>query len=737
MKGFEVIHPMGWDAFGLPAENYAIKTGVHPELSTNENINNFRRQIKSLGFSYDWKREINTSNPEYYKWSQWFFSFLYKQGLAYRKEAWVNWCEKCATVLANEQVVSGKCERCESEVRRKKLKQWFFRITKYADKLLEGLEDLDWPEKLKTMQRNWIGKQEGLYIDFPLKDGSGKIRVFTKFAETIYGVTFLVLAPEHELISKIIENEKRSVVANYVKESLSKKEVERNQTLKEKTGVFTGAFAKHPLTNEELPIWVGDFVLADFGTGAVMGVPSHDKRDFIFAKQHDLKVIRVIGRSKEDKSGVKNLDEVIEEGVMVNSKELNGLENRAARERIKKIIQEKGLGEKASFYHIRDWLISRQRYWGAPIPVVYCDACGEVILEEKDLPVLLPKSVTFKKGKSSLLGESADFVKTKCPKCQGEARRETDTMDGFVDNSWYFLRYLDAQNKEKFCSKEKIKRWMPVDLYVGGAEHAVGHLIYSRFFIKVLNDAGFLDFKEPFLKLVNQGIILAEDGKKMSKSKGNVVNPDEVVARYGADTIRLYEMFMGPLKDAKPWNTRSILGVRRLLEKIWNKFGRDIGVGFSKDEEKEVSVLVNKLIKKIESDIEGLRLNTAISSIMEFFNEVGIKVLSKDSWEKFLIIFSCFAPHFCEELWEKLGNKTSVTLSNWPKFDEDLVKDKKVFLVVQVNGKFRDRLEISPGMSAEEVWNIISKRERVRKWVEGKEVRKKVYVPDKLLNLVV
>lgn len=729
MKNFNVIHPIGWDAFGLPAENYAIKMGVHPKESTSKNIANFKRQIKSFGFSYDWDREINTSDPNYYKWSQWFFLLLYKNGLAYKKKASVNWCDSCMTVLANEQVVDGKCERCGSEVIKKDLEQWFFRVTKYAEELLNDLDNLNWPEALKIMQRNWIGKSSGAEIDFKIKNSDKIIKVFTTRPDTLYGATYMVLAPEHNLVSKL-KNEISNYdeTQKYLEKTKKKSDLERTELNKDKTGVqLQGIMAINPVNQKEIPIYISDYVLASYGTGAIMCVPAHDSRDFEFAKKFNLEIIKVIDSNIEEENNAMELS-----GTMINSDEFNGLDSEKAKISITKKVN----GKLTTQYKIRDWLVSRQRYWGAPIPIIYCDTCGTVPVPEKDLPVLLPDDISdFRPTGKSPLESSPSFQNVKCPICGKDARREYDTMDGFVDNSWYYYRYLDPNNEQEFCSKKMISNYMPVDCYVGGAEHAVGHLIYSRFFTKVLRDNKYLDFDEPFLKLINQGLIMGEDGQKMSKSRGNVVNPDEVINEFGADSFRMYEMFMGPLEDSKPWSTDGIRGQRRFLDKVYQFFSE---FKYGKTKEEKLLSLLHKTIKKVEEDIENFRFNTAISALMIYFRELSkFKDLSKDFVNSFLVMLNCFAPHLTEEIWENLGNKDFICLESWPKYNEKFLHDETIKLPIQVNGKLRDLIEVDRNISEKELKDIVLKSEKVKKFISNNEISKFIYIKEKIVNIII
>jgi leucyl-tRNA synthetase len=739
MQGFDVLHPMGWDAFGLPAENYAIKEGVHPAEITKKNIERFREQIKAIGLSYDWSREINTSDPSYYKWTQWLFLQLYKKGLAYKKEAYVNWCPKDQTVLANEQVIDGKCDRCGTQVVQKLLSQWFFKITDYADRLLNDLETLDWPEPIKLMQKNWIGKSEGAQIKFKISNFKFEIEVFTTRPDTLYGATYMVLAPEHLLVDQITTQEQKKVVEKYIEATKKKTELQRTALEKDKTGVFTGAYAVNPATKEKIPVWIADYVLATYGTGAIMAVPAHDERDFEFAKKYDLpmkqvikppKIINAITDASPSPDGIFGVlpadlesDCWTGDGTLINSDGYDGMES----EKIRKKMAE-AFGVIKVQYKLRDWLISRQRYWGAPIPIIYCDKCGMQPVPEKDLPVELPDDVDFRPTGESPLARSKKFNQVKCPKCDGPATRDHDTMDTFVDSSWYFFRFTDPHNDKEPVDRKKVHAWMPVDVYVGGAEHAVLHLLYARFFTKACHDLGFIDFEEPFLKLRNQGLILGPDGEKMSKSRGNVINPDDVIAQFGADAFRMYEMFMGPLEEAKPWQTNGIVGVRRFLDKV-GRFAPHSGL------DPRSSPKIHKLIKKITADIENFKFNTAVAAFMEFLNEN--KQMSKENWESFLILLAPFAPHITEELWHQLGHEDSIHLQKWPKFDENLTKEDTATIVVQVLGRVRASLELPAGTLQAEVKAKALADANVKKHLHGKEIVKEIFVQDKLINFVV
>jgi len=735
MNGFEVLHPMGWDAFGLPAENYAIKVNKHPRITTDENIKTFTKQVNSIGKSIDWSRELDTSSEEYYKWTQWFFLLLYKNDLAYRKEAPVNWCETDQTVLANEQVVDGKCERCKCEVVQKNLPQWFFKVTAYADRLIDDLEKLDWPEALKQMQKNWIGRSEGAELSFKLPNTKNQIDIFTTRPDTLMGATYLVIAPEHPLVEELTIESQKEAVSNYVDEASKRSELERTGTDQKKTGVFTGAYAIHPITGEELPIWIADYVLTGYGTGAIMAVPAHDERDHAFAVKYDIPIIEVIEPENIDQESGSEHECYAGSGKLINSGEFNGLDNEIA----KKKITNAANGELTKTYKIRDWLLSRQRFWGAPIPIIYCEDCGPVPVPEKDLPVVLPKDADFKlagDGKSPL-ARVEDFVNTSCPTCDKPAKRETDTMDGFVDNSWYYYRYLDPKNEEAFADKKKINHWMPVDLYVGGAEHAVGHLIYSRCFTKILKDQGYLDFDEPFTKLINQGLILASDGVKMSKSLGNVINPDDVVDEYGADTLRMYEMFLGPLTDSKPWDTKGIIGIKRFLEKVYRLFEEDI-VRSDAPANDEITAHLHRTIKKVTEDIEKLHFNTAISAMMELVNAVQKKgELPQVEGEVFLKLLSPFAPHIAEFLWKELDHKDSLGKQDWPVYDERLLVEEEITLAVQVNGKVRDTITLPSDANEEVAKAKALESERIQKFIDGNEIKKVIYVQGRILNLIV
>ena len=743
MNNKNVLHPQGWDAFGLPAENYAIKTKIHPLETTKKAIETFKGQMNRMGFSYDWSREVCSADPAYYKWTQWFFLLLYKNGLAYKKKAKVNWCESCQTVLANEQAEGGICERCKNQVIQKDLEQWFFKITDFIEDngktagLISGLEKIDWPESTKSAQKNWIGKSEGINIEYKIDGTDKKITVYTTRPDTNFGATFIVMAPDCKFVKENIDlfpNKDDS--KKYIEESLKKTELERISEGKKKTGSFTGLYAINELNNKKMPIYLSDFVLASVGTGVVVGVPGHDVRDFEFAEEFGIEIIRVVVGSDGDTSPIVKKEQVQEEsGIMINSGFLDGLDIHDATEKIKDYIVEKGWGKKTINYKLRDWLVSRQRYWGAPIPIIYCDKCGEVAVPEKDLPVLLPDDVDFVPTGESPLQKSKKFHDVKCPVCGGKARRESDTMDTFVCSSWYYLRYSDPKNDKEFASPEMLKQWLPVDLYVGGAEHSVLHLLYARFFTKVLHKLGYVNFNEPFLKLRHQGIILAEDGRKMSKSFGNVINPDKVVGEFGADALRMFEMFMGPLEAMKPWNTKGIIGIVRFLEKVWKLQTMISEQGTVNN---KIQTLLNKTIKKVTDDIENFRFNTAISQLMILVNalEKEKEILFTD-YCSLITVLSPFAPHIAEEIWEKLGHKESIFKEKWPIADEKYLKEEEIEMVVQVNGKLRDRIFVAPDVTEDEAKETALESEKVGFFIGNSEIKKIVFVSGKLINIVI
>ena len=729
-QGFNVLHPMGWDAFGLPAENYAIKTGIHPEITTAKNVSNIKRQMKIAGLSYDWERELNTTDPAYYRWTQWIFLKLFENGLAYKKMLPINWCPSCKTGLANEEVVDGKCERCGTETTKKDIDQWVLRITKYADKLLEGLDGIDWPEKIKEMQRNWIGRSEGWEIKFSI--GDKEVPVFTTRADTLFGCTYLVLAPEHPLINEL-EIENKEEVFEYVEKSKNRSERERISEVKDKTGVLLkGIKAVNPVNNRDISVFVADYVLAHYGTGAVMAVPAHDERDYDFAKKYGLEIIEVIdGKNKKEGTAF------VEDGILFNSGEFDGLSSEEGREKIGEFLEKKGKAEKKVNYKLRDWVFSRQRYWGEPIPIIHCEKCGMVPVPEKELPVKLPYVEKYQPtgtGESPLAAIS-EWVNTKCPKCGGPAKREANTMPQWAGSCWYYLRYLDNNNEKEIFDKGKEKKWMPVDLYVGGAEHAVLHLLYSRFWHKFMYDLKIVSTQEPFHTLRNVGLIMAQDGQKMSKSKGNVIAPDDIINEFGADTLRCYEMFMGPFGEAIGWNPQGVRGVNRFLLKLWDIFSECNNEKSSK----EVAIETNKLIKKVTEDLGKMKFNTPIAFFMEFMNFVSERKeeLGNKEIRKILVILSPFAPHLCEELWQIIVEKGSIMSEKWPDFDPEMVKEEKASIVIQVNGKLRERMEVDSGISRKEAEKMALENERVKKWISGKEIAEVFFVPDKLINIVV
>ncbi|GHV75409.1 leucine--tRNA ligase [Spirochaetia bacterium] len=742
MNGYNVLHPMGFDAFGLPAENYAIKTGTHPALTTAANINKFRAQIKSLGFSYDWSREVDTSQEKYYRWTQWIFLKLFEKGLAYEAESPINWCPSCKTGLANEEVKDGCCDRCGAKVTRKRIRQWILKITAYAERLLADLEGLDWPEPVKLMQRNWIGRSEGANVSFKI-DGPGHqdgLEIYTTRPDTLFGATYMVLSPEHPLVDTITTPEQKAAVAAYVDAAAKKSDLERTDLAKVKTGVFSGAYAINPVNGKKIPIWIADYVLISYGTGAIMAVPAHDERDWDFAKAFNLPIIQVVANEKpapgQDYSA-EPPEYTIADGWSVNSGEFTGLPTAEAKTKVTAWVESQGLGKKAVNYKLRDWIFSRQRYWGEPIPVVHCDHCGIVPLPETALPLRLPEVQSYTPtgtGESPLAG-IAEWVNTTCPKCGGKAKRETNTMPQWAGSCWYYLRYLDPDNSTAFAAKDKIDYWAPVDLYVGGVEHAVLHLLYSRFWHKVLYDLGLVNTKEPFQRLVNQGMILGEDNQKMSKSRGNVINPDDIVKTYGADSMRVYEMFMGPLEVTKPWLTAGLVGVSRFLERLWAIAEKPVTDGAGSE---ELVRLLHKTIRKVSSDTGTLNFNTAISAMMVYSNELAkLAEVPRSLWEPLVLMASVYAPHLGEELWEKLGHGGSVSKASWPVWDDALTADNEVTVVAQVNGKIRDKFTAPAGMAKAELEKIALALPGVLKWLEGQTIVKVITVPDKLVNIVV
>ncbi|NLF38240.1 leucine--tRNA ligase [bacterium] len=734
MRGFNVLHPMGWDAFGLPAEQHAIETGTHPAVTTRKNIDTFRRQIRMLGFSYDWEREVDTTDPAYFKWTQWIFLQLYKRGLAYMAEVPVWWCEGCKAVLANEEVKDGRCDRKGHEnIVRRPMRQWMLKITAYADRLLDDLAHVEWSDSIKEMQRNWIGRSEGAEVDFTIADGTArgaKLRVYTTRPDTLYGATYMVLAPEHPLVDALTTDAQRSAVTAYRAAAARKSELDRTDLAKDKTGVPTGGYAVNPVNDERIPVWIADYVLISYGTGAIMAVPAHDERDFAFAKTFGLDIRTVV----QPPAGI-DPHGFTGDGVSVNSGMITGLSTPQAKKKITAWLEERGLGARAVNYRLRDWLFSRQRYWGEPIPVVHCPACGVVPLPESALPLTLPELEDYTPPSTAEppLAKAAEWVKTTCPSCGGPAERETNTMPQWAGSCWYYLRYIDPRNDSQFIDPAKERYWMPVDLYIGGAEHAVLHLLYARFWHKVLYDLGHVSTPEPFTKLVNQGMILGEDGEKMSKSRGNVINPDDVVTQYGADTLRLYEMFMGPLEQTKPWNMNGVEGVYRFLQRVW----RLAHAPRAAAQDHAVERQRHKMLKKVTDDIEALHFNTAISAMMIFVNEATEKGATRADIDALVLALSPFAPHLAEEIWEMAGHTGLVCQQAWPAYDPALVQDDSVEFVVQVNGKVRGRLVLPVNMPEADAIARAMADPAVARWLEGRTVVKRIFVPDKLLNIVV
>ncbi|MCM3599165.1 leucine--tRNA ligase [Robertmurraya korlensis] len=735
-QGYNVLHPMGWDAFGLPAEQYALDTGNDPAEFTALNIATFKRQIKALGFSYDWDREVNTTDPEYYKWTQWIFLKLFEKGLAYIDEVAVNWCPALGTVLSNEEVIDGKSERGGHPVERRPMKQWVLKITAYADRLLEDLEELDWPESLKDMQRNWIGRSEGAEITFNIEGNDGQFTVFTTRPDTLFGATYAVLAPEHALVEKITTAEQRNAVQAYIEQIKSKSDLERTDLAKDKTGVFTGAYAINPVNGAKMPIWIADYVLVSYGTGAIMAVPGHDERDYEFAKKFELPIVEVVAGgdvSKEAYTG---------DGEHVNSDFLNGMNKEEAISRMIAWLEEKEIGTKKVTYRLRDWLFSRQRYWGEPIPVIHWEDGTMTAVPDSELPLVLPKTTEIRPSGTgeSPLANIEDWVNVVDPGTGKKGRRETNTMPQWAGSCWYYLRYIDPKNDQALADPEKLKEWLPVDIYIGGAEHAVLHLLYARFWHKFLYDIGVVSTKEPFQKLFNQGMILGENNEKMSKSKGNVVNPDEIVGTHGADTLRLYEMFMGPLEASIAWSTQGLDGSRRFLDRIWRLLVDENGEIAEKVQSVDSSSLekiYHQTVKKVTEDFEGLRFNTAISQLMVFINEAyKTPVLPKDYVEGFVKLLAPICPHIAEELWSKLGHSESVSYEAWPAFDEAKLVDDEVEIVVQINGKVKAKLMVPSDANKEALEQIAMDDTTVKEQIDGKTVRKVIAVPGKLVNIV-
>ncbi len=740
MQGYNVLYPMGYDAFGLPTENFAIKNKIAPQVATARNIVNFRQQFDALGLSIDWSREINTSDPNYYKWTQWLFLQFYKKGLAYQDDIDINWCPKCKTGLANEEVVDGKHERCDTVVEKKKLKQWMLKITDYADRLIDGLEAVDYPNRISSQQISWIGRSVGAEIDFKVDAHQDKITVFSTRPDTLFGVSFIVLAPEHQLVNELVSDEQRQTVANYVEEAKAKTEIERQSQSREKTGVSTGAFAVHPLTGEKIPIWVGDYVMLGYGSGAVMGVPAHDVRDYEFAIKFKLPVKEVIAKPVDYNEQV-----YVGDGEMINSGDFNGLSGDQARQAVIDTLESLSLGAKKTNYRLRDWIFSRQHYWGEPIPIIHCPSCGVVTVPDKDLPVTLPEVDHYEPTDDgeSPLSKIDSWVNVKCPICGADAKRETDTMPNWAGSSWYYLRYFDAHNDQVFADSEKLKYWGAVDMYLGGMEHTTLHLLYSRFWHQFFYDTGLVPEPEPYLARRGQGIVLAADGSKMSKSKGNVINPNEIIeSGYGADALRLCIAFLAPYDLTTAWQPDGVPGTYRFLNRIWNLVQEFLE---SEQSDNQVSdSLIHKTIKKVSDDLDQMSFNTAIASLMELVNnlyKLKTKGMGNDSWQKaleaLLQLVAPFAPHLAEELWSELGHKDSIHLSQWPKYDPAKLIDEKTTIVVQVNGKVRSTLEIAQDTSEDEVKNLALSQSNVQKFTQGKEIAKVIYVPKKLVSIVV
>jgi len=766
MNGYNVLHPMGFDAFGLPAENYAIQTGTHPAITTSRNINNFRRQIKRLGFCYDWTREISTCEPDYYKWTQWIFEKLYEKGLAYESQAPINWCPNCKTGLANEEVKEGKCDRCGHQVEKKNIRQWVLRITDYAQRLLDDLDMLDWPESVKMMQRNWIGRSEGASVLFKVKGLEESLEVFTTRCDTLFGATYMVVSPEHPLVKKLTSAEQKAAVEEYVAQAAKKSDLDRTDLAKEKTGVFSGSYAINPVNGKEIPIWIADYVLISYGTGAIMAVPAHDTRDWEFAKKFKLPIVEVL------KSEVDVQQQAwTEDGLHVNSGFLDGLNKADAIEKMLGFLEEKHIGHRTVNFKLRDWIFSRQRYWGEPIPLVHCPKCGTVLVPEDQLPLTLPDVESYQPSGTgeSPLANIDSWVNCSCPKCGGPAKRETNTMPQWGGSCWYYLRYIDPKNNNRFVDPEKEKYWMPVDLYIGGTEHAVLHLLYARFWHKVLYDLGQVSTLEPFQRLVNQGMITAyayqrknkslvpadqieeKDGEfydketgeklerviaKMSKSLKNVINPDEVISQYGADTMRMYEMFMGPLQVSKPWSTTGIAGVWRFIDRIW-RLSEEKTISEDKAPEQLIKTL-NKTIKKVGDDTRTLNFNTAISQMMIYVNELyKLDNLPREAWEPLILMLAPYVPHMAEELWERAGHKPSVCNQKWPEYIQELTVDETITFVVQVNGKVRAKIECPKGLSQQDAVKTAKENENVARYLEGQQILKEIYVPNKLISFVV
>jgi len=756
MRGFRVLAPMGFDAFGLPAENAAIKGGLRPRVSTLNNIKTMKAQLNQWGVEYDWDREVISCLPDYYKWTQWIFARLYEKGLAYKKKAYVNWCPSCKTVLANEQVVNGSCERCDAEVTQKDLEQWFFKITHYADRLLKDLDKLtEWPERVRAMQTNWIGKSAGVEIDFRIEGLSETLRCFTTRIDTIYGATFIALAPEHPIADALIKDLKdRDRISAEIRKMRNESRISRTQADVEKEGVFTGRYVINPVNGEKIPIWIANYILMEYGTGAIMAVPAHDQRDFEFAKKYKLPIRVVIDNPQGPLNPAIMKAAYVDEGVMVNSAQFNGLKSMDAIERIAYFFEEKKFGKRAVQYKLRDWLISRQRYWGAPIPIIYCPKCGIVPVPEKELPVLLPDDVEFRPTGESPLKFSKNFVNTKCPKCHGAAERETDTMDTFVDSSWYYLRYITPKLERKPFDTDLVNKWLPVDQYIGGVEHAILHLLYSRFITKFLYDIGTVNFEEPFRNLFTQGMII-KDGAKMSKSKGNVVSPDELIAKYGADTVRLYTLFIGPPEKDAEWSDRGVEGAYRFLGRVWRLVEKlsvvSCQLSVKTECKKETTALKRKMhqtIKKVTEDLDGgFHFNTAISAIMELINEIydscqlpvascQLKEEMDKAVETVVILLSPFVPHIAEEMWQKLGKKNPIFKTRWPAYDKSAIEEEVLTIVVQINGRLRSKVAVPYDINEEDLKKAVLSEPKIKELTGDRVIKGFIIVPGRLVNIV-
>jgi leucyl-tRNA synthetase len=735
MNGFQVLHPMGWDAFGLPTENYAIQKKIHPEIATEENIRNFKRQISRFGFSYDWTREITTSDPSYYRWTQWIFLQLFKHGLAYEKEAPINWCPSCKTGLANEEVVNGKCDRCGATIERKNLRQWMLRITAYAERLINDLDLVDWPQDVIAMQRNWIGKSTGATIFFSIDQTNESIEIFTTRPDTIFGATYMVLSPEHPLLDQFVSGEYKAKLKEYRERIQSKSDLERTELNKDKTGIFTGLYCRNPFTDKKIPVYVADYVLMSYGTGAIMAVPAHDQRDFDFAQKYQLPIIPVI----EPYEGEMPVDQAFDlPGRMIHSGAFNGMHSEEAKKEIVKALEEKGMGKSSTQYRLRDWIFSRQRFWGEPIPVVHCQKCGSVGIPEDQLPLTLPTVTSYEPsgtGESPLV-QMKEWVHTTCPTCGGPATRETNTMPQWAGSSWYYIRYTDPSNHERIASKEAIQYWLPVDAYIGGREHTNLHLLYVRFWHKFLFDIGVVHCPEPFMKLRNQGMVLAEDGRKMSKSLGNVINPDEVLDRYGADVVRMYEMFMGPFDQESLWNTQGVEGIKRFVNKVWTLY-QESNIQ-NKIPFDTTLRLMHKTIRKVTEDVESYSFNTAISAIMIYVNHLQkLSFLPTVAIVNLVQLLAPFAPHLCEELWNKMAHRNSVFCSRWPQYEERYCEDPEIEIAIQVNGKVRDKITVPADIEEADLKKRILQREKIQGYTKTKMIRKWIIIPSRLVNIIV